>query len=408
MNRLDVKALLLLSGLALSLSMQTSAAGPQVPQQRGDAMRTGQSPYECPRSPKLSWTYSTSGCSATPVVGQDGIVYFGALDKYQYAVRRDGTTAWKYQSNGVVKASSGIGSDGSIYFSTAMGSLYALQADGTSKWGSPIGSGGQSTVGSVMIGLAGTVYFASENKNVYAVSPDGSVLWSYGMAAKPKFGLASSPTGSVIYSPGDDGCVYAINSNGTLKWKSTNVTANNICAVGSDGVVYVGGTDYKLYALNPNGTVKWTCTTYGKVASGAAVGFDGTIYVGSADRRLYAIRPDGTVKWVYTAQDIVYSAPTVDAFGTVVFGVATGDVIALNTADGSVIWNYRLNSSIYTSPVVAKDGYVYVMDSDGKLNAFTGPVAAIPDLPEPASVVAVAFAIGAWGLTSRRRPTKAA
>jgi len=60
-------------------------------------------------------------------------------------------------------------------------------------------------------------------------------------------------------------------------------------AVGADGTVYVGSDDSNLYAINPDGSEKWRVTTGGEVRSSPAIGSDGTIYVGSHDGRLYAI-----------------------------------------------------------------------------------------------------------------------
>jgi len=60
-------------------------------------------------------------------------------------------------------------------------------------------------------------------------------------------------------------------------------------AVGADGTIYVGSRDYNLYALNPDGTQKWKFATNGEVWSSPAVGADGTMYVGSADGNVYAL-----------------------------------------------------------------------------------------------------------------------
>jgi hypothetical protein len=62
-------------------------------------------------------------------------------------------------------------------------------------------------------------------------------------------------------------------------------------AIGSDGTVYVGSSDKYLYAINPNGSQKWRFLTGDAVHSSPAIGTDGTIYVGSDDGYLYAISP---------------------------------------------------------------------------------------------------------------------
>ena len=72
-------------------------------------------------------------------------------------------------------------------------------------------------------------------------------------------------------------------------------------AVGADGTIYVGSDDGNLYAVNPDGSQKWkwfeTSFPY-SVRSSPAVGADGTIYVGS-DVVLYAVNLDGSQKWKF-------------------------------------------------------------------------------------------------------------
>ena len=47
-------------------------------------------------------------------------------------------------------------------------------------------------------------------------------------------------------------------ADGTLKWSySTGGLVQSSPAVGSDGTVYVGSFDNNLYAINPDGTLKW-------------------------------------------------------------------------------------------------------------------------------------------------------
>jgi len=92
-------------------------------------------------------------------------------------------------------------------------------------------------------------------------------------------------------------------------------------AIGSDGTVYVKPM-FDLYAINPDGTLKWRNSTLG-IFNSPAIGSDGTIYVGSGDYRgyiqkpadvepvkryLYAINPDGTLKWRYSTNGVLNSA----------------------------------------------------------------------------------------------------
>ncbi len=55
-------------------------------------------------------------CYSTPTVGDDGLIYFGAENGYLYAVRPDGTLAWKHEvAAGVNWSSPAITAEGLLY-----------------------------------------------------------------------------------------------------------------------------------------------------------------------------------------------------------------------------------------------------------------------------------------------------
>jgi len=62
-------------------------------------------------------------------------------------------------------------------------------------------------------------------------------------------------------------------------------------AIGADGTIYSGCDNGKVYALNPDGSLKWSYQTEGKVSSSPAIGADGIIYIGSWDGKVYAFGP---------------------------------------------------------------------------------------------------------------------
>jgi len=82
----------------------------------------------------------------------------------------------------------------------------------------------------------------------------------------------------------------------------------------------VGSYDNYLYAINPDGTLKWKFGTGGDILSSPAIGKDGTIYVGSYDNYLYAINPDGSLKWKFETGNGVYSSPAIGKDGTIYVG----------------------------------------------------------------------------------------
>lgn len=97
-----------------------------------------------------------------------------------YAIRPDGTLAWRFQTGGPVESSAAIGLDGSVYFTSADGRFYALHVDGTKAWDF---STGLSSASSPAVGADGTIYFGPVGGSVFALKPGGAVLWIFDSGA---------------------------------------------------------------------------------------------------------------------------------------------------------------------------------------------------------------------------------
>jgi len=56
-----------------------------------------------------------------------------------------------------------------------------------------------------------------------------------------------------------------------------------------EGTIYIGSNNNYLYALNADGTLKWKFETGDGIFSSPRISSDGTVYVGSWDGYLYAL-----------------------------------------------------------------------------------------------------------------------
>ena len=77
-------------------------------------------------------------------------------------------------------------------------------------------------------------------------------------------------------------------------------SVHSVACVAADGTIYTGtsgpnGSGY-FYALNADGTLKWR-QLVGDVSASPALGGDGTIYVVLEAGQLQALDPSGSVKW---------------------------------------------------------------------------------------------------------------
>jgi outer membrane protein assembly factor BamB len=233
------------------------------------------------------------------------------------------------------------------------------------KWRYKITDWGISS--SPAIGSASTIYVGSSSY-LYAINSEGSLKWK----CKTDWSISSSPaigSDGTIYVGSNDGYLYAINPNGSEKWKYQTGDSNNpVVAIGSDGTIYVGSYDGYLYAINPNGSEKWKFQTGDSIYSSPAIDSDGTIYVGSNDGYLYAINSNGSEKWKYQLQigSWIASSPTIGSDGTIYVGSNDGYLYAINS-NGSEKWKYQTGDWIYSSPAIDSDGTIYVGSYDGYL-----------------------------------------
>lgn len=404
----------------------------------GNAQRTGLSPYDTSHvDGTILWAFKAGDqIEASPMVGEDGAIYFGANDGYFYAVNKNGTLRWKTKistprlqgyggdtSYTSIIAAAVIDKQGNIYVTSRDQNLTALDSEGKIKWKFPINLS-PDHIGSPLVGDDGTIYvnasppdenfyeddgtiYIKENPpegGLYAINPDGTEKWHYYVKQR----MFNSP------AMGKDGTLYiavatsfsevkliAINQDGTKKWEvllpkeveSSPVVADN-------GVIYIGSftQDRKgagLFAVTKEG-VLWHYTVGEKeVMSTPAVAKDGTIYIGSMVDKLFAINPDGTKKWSFDVGGEIGSSPAIGADGTIYFGVAVRSAdqpnfIALNP-DGTMKWKFasKLHVTLIASPAIGSEGTVYMTGWDGNLYAFGGSSPSAASIPEGALIRAI-------------------
>ena len=279
------------------------------------------------------------------------------------AVDPNGTLKWRYEINdrGSIPA---IGSDGTVYVA-ANASLYAINPDGTLKWMYTHEQIESSTVetSSPIVGSDGTVYFGASYTDsspeaklgyLYAVDPsNGQLKWkfSFDQPVSPFLAMGSNETLYVCtYDPNlpleyQVGCLYAINPNGTLKWKYELNYYPLQPIVGFDGTLYLSGgkIDYQLnrfigflIALNPDGTLKWQKEVDNHVLLTPALGSNDILYVPGVE----LVDP-------YTA--------------------LKGYLFVIDPKQGEILWRFELEDTTWdwlpSFPTIAPDGTIYILDS---------------------------------------------
>ena len=223
-------------------------------------------------------------------------------------------------------------------------------------------------ISSPAIARDGTIYFGSKDGYFYALNPDGSLKWKFGSESE----IGNSPSISlegIIYFGSYDNHLYALNPDGSLKWKyRAKGYVFSSPAIARDGTIYFGSWDGYFYALNPDGSLKWKYKTEDKITeSSPAIKGDGTIYFGSGDEYLYALNPDGSLKWRFKTNGTIYSSPAIALNGTIYFGSRDEYLYALNP-NGASKWKFKTNGSV-SSPSLGRDETIYFGSYDNHLYA---------------------------------------
>jgi outer membrane protein assembly factor BamB len=140
------------------------------------------------------------------------------------------------------------GDDGTLYFCAVDSRLIALSADGQLLWEFKTKNHSVNH-GSPVIAADRTIYFASGDGTVYALYPGGKLRWVFDSASGPFAATPVLTEDGTIYAANDGG-VYAISSDGKLVAQA--VVSGGVVAsptLGSDGTLYVAGHGGKIAAF---------------------------------------------------------------------------------------------------------------------------------------------------------------
>ncbi len=301
--------------------------------QSASGHETGYGVYALKADGALRWRKDSQ---ASPIAGPDGTVYITQGNLLQ-AVKPDGMQKWsrdlgKDPIRALHAPSSKIGGRWAIYFFGG-DKLHAVAPNGTEKWivpfpGQPRENSENPDTGPrepAIFFADGVIYFCPSSKLLYALNPDGKPKWKFkskGDIETGVFGPWVGRDGAVYFtdwgaieretSVGD---LYAIRSDGTLRWKFTwngppGPHVGVVREIGANGFVYaeedIGNWGGDLAAIGPDGKKKWE---FGEGGFDVALGTDGTIYVTQRTRgymggpfgtgTLYALTPAGKEKWSF-------------------------------------------------------------------------------------------------------------
>ena len=224
-------------------------------------------------------------------VDSDGSVYVITTSGL-FAFTKDGSLKWNLLVPGTFVS---IGADNTIYYS-AGNALYALNPDGTSKWVFNVNPA--YTVQGLAVGANNNLYFnasntASNSSCLYSLSSGGTLSWVVSFTGTTNGGptIGFNNTLYVGTVQGSQGGTYSFDNTGKLNWVfGTSYEMWQAPTIGSDGSLYMESRNVStnqgcFYALNSNGYPEWSVSTVGGdgLSSVPNIAQDGTIYLGTCE-----------------------------------------------------------------------------------------------------------------------------
>ena len=284
----------------------------------------------------------------SPLIGNDGTIYvsssrqddFATKDTAGvYAFNPDGSIKWYFPHSFGGGGSPSITRDGKTIYASGYRAIGKMEEDkgnglifaldsrtGEMKWEFLFKEWMESHP---TIGEDGTVYFGTKKGEVHALNPDGTEKWRFDVPD-----IVDPSKIKYLSKPDLD-------------------TLNGISgapAIDKNGTIYIGSWNAYLYAINPDGTLKWKLKTppgYEAFSSGPIIGAEGTIYIVSlASGRLYAVSPEGKELWTFYTSPRTFglspASPAIGTDGTIYLTGNGGNLFALGGSKGKGISN-KLN-----------------------------------------------------------------
>ncbi|MCX7704776.1 MAG: PQQ-binding-like beta-propeller repeat protein, partial [bacterium] len=334
----------------------------------------------------LKWSIRPETTNIPSVaIGKNGTIYAAGGTRLKAINPDNGSIIWSFSTTGVVFHSSPVVlADGSICVAGSDSTLYVVRPDGNLRWSKPDVVAFDCEIAT---NSDGTIFSVILNK-LYCFSIDGDIIWTYeatdNFNSPPVIGM----DGSIYVSASTPRTLYAINPDGTLKWKQQYPWAAGnsyddpavlgIPVIGINGRVYVGDSRGYLREIDAaTGTLLYefwgidrASMTYQPVILA-----DGRILIGCANAAIYRFNAGSNTGVSFMPQGAVTSTPAIGADGTIYFGVSyqvtyhTYYFYAVSSGNMGEKWKYYVGHQMSSSPAIAKDGTAYIGTTDGYLYA---------------------------------------
>jgi outer membrane protein assembly factor BamB len=333
---------------------------------RVDARHSGISPADANLAPlQVVWMSPISGYEVNILIGENGAIYL--KDEYHIrAINSDGNESWSLPS---AYGSFALAHDGTIRVITSS-EVTSLGPDGAFLWSVTI-PGLNSVLAAPVIDKNDIVYGPLDNRSspdlipgIVAVSPEGTIRWTFESAGIPGLSIAIADDGTVLFTTsiyGGSSYLYAINPNGTLKWRSETSSGwmSGRLAVGGDGSIYLTDGN-SMQVFGSDGSYKWSFQR-SEFFPSPCIGDD--IVIVSSDQNVTCLALSGNEMWTYNTHEDVTDQLMMKN-GSLML-ITRSSVIFLD-GNGTLETSARIfetSSSMHSlwNPIIDSDGTIYLI-----------------------------------------------
>jgi outer membrane protein assembly factor BamB len=245
-------------------------------------------------------------------------------------------------------------------------SAYVGPSSNTTNWiFGPIGG----ITSSPTVGSDGTVYITSSDGYMYALNPDGSLKWKYDFGEIPYSPVMDS--NGTIYVPTTGHIFFLSSATGTPERAPLVIKSlGAILTPAQNGLIYANFGNGSMVALTSSGNVVWSLKA-DCAGSALAIGSSGYIFcvVQKNGSHLIAVTPNGEIAWTSGSapgNQTVNPDPVVDSSGNIYFDGTDGNLYAVNSL-GVKLWNSGQIGvgNVTSAPIIAPNGDIVVGGTGG-------------------------------------------
>ena len=212
------------------------------------------------------------------------------------------------------------------------------------------------------------ILIGNNDYEIVAIMTSGTELWRVSLSGPVGCNPSVAYDGTIYVEAG--GYIYAIDSNGDIKWSreipttKKTVGVRGAAAIATDGTVIVPNSADKLYSISPDGTINWSLYLLHTSLSSPIIDFNNNIYISIYDIRtigadsyeyitvygVAAISWDGTTIW--ETYEGGYNSPAEFSDNEIVIGTLDGYIKIYDKSSGEVNQWIGVCSKVLTAPAV--------------------------------------------------------